>query len=176
METRGREKNNDKIKQAQELRDQGLNNKEISDIMGISNPMVRYYLKQTPSEERKRESLGTCFFRQPREVQERIATEIGYILPPMQESEEVTKTYKKVEDAVKQEEVKCESKLLFKCMRFLYGKIAVNEIEDVFTQDEMRLLSQNKVFMSKADEMFGGEKSTYTIEEVIEELKNNGIK
>lgn len=175
METRGRGKNNDKIKQAHELKALGLTSKDISETMGISEAMARYYLRQEVTEKPKRESLGTCFFRQPIEVQKRIAEEIGYILPSSSDTEEVYDTYKKVENAVRQEEIS-ENGLLSKCTKFLNRKIALNEIEEVFTNDEMKLLSGSSIFMSKAKEIFGAEKSIYSVDEVIEELKNKGIK
>lgn len=78
---RGRMKNFNVINKVKEMKDKGMSNNDISDLIGISIRMVRYYLRQEVKKEVQRMSLVSCFFNQPEEVQERIADEIGYILP-----------------------------------------------------------------------------------------------
>ena len=88
METRGRKQNSDIVKRIHEAKNAGLSVSDIAEKFELSEPMARYYLRQDVKIVKKKESLVSCFYRQPREVQERIAAEIGYILPPAVEGEE----------------------------------------------------------------------------------------
>ena len=158
METRGRNQNIEVIKQVHRYKEAGMPVNLISDIMDIKPSMVRYYLRQEVKEKpEKTDSLATCFYRQPKEVQVRIAREIGYRLPDMPEEPEIF--------------VDPES-LLGKCTRFLNGEIQPNEMDENFTADEMVALQALPKFMSKSKEIFAGIKSPYSMEEVLEEVKN----
>lgn len=177
METRGRKQNADIILKVREMKEQGISTNIIADRLGISAAMARYYMRCNIKEDIKRESLTACFFRQPIEVQKRIAEEIGYLLPTEKATNNVQETYQKIEKAVSEnKEREEESDLLFRCMKFLLGKVPPNAIDDVFNQDEIDKLSKIKMFVSKSKEIFGGEKSPYSTDEVIEELKKNKIK
>ena len=174
METRGRKKNNDVIAKVKELHNNGLKNQEIAEQLDISCPMVRYYLGQDIVENiMKKRSLTNCFFSQPKEVQERIAKEIGYELASDDDDDSLQVCVDKYHEEVAK--ISNESPLLLKCRNFLDGKIPPNEIEEVFSRDEMLELSQNPMFMEKSQELFGAKKSKFTAEEVINELKNRGI-
>ena len=125
METRGRNQNIEVIKQVHQYKEAGMPVNLISDVMDIKPSMVRYYLRQEVKDKpEKTDSLATCFYRQPKEVQVRIAREIGYRLPDMPE------------------------------------------------EPEMVALQALPKFMSKSKELFAGIKSPYSMEEVLEEVKN----
>lgn len=171
-DNRGRKQNNELIAKVQEMRKQGIETGIIADNLGISAPMVRYYARQEVAEPHKRDSLMACFLRQPKEVQERIATEIGYIMPEKSALPDIAQAYEKIESEEPQE----EDSLLKRCEKFLDGKIRFNEIEDYFTTDEIQELSKIEPFVATSKAYFQGTKCIYTKEEVIEALKQNNIK
>lgn len=172
-ETRGRGQNTHIIEKVKKLKEQGISINVIADMLSISSPMARYYARQeVKSQEERAESIATCFFRQPREVQERIAKEIGYELPPEKSIVGVENTYKQIEKAIEFD----ENSLFVRCEKFLRGKIPPNAIEDVFNQDEIQELQKIGKFVSKSKEVLSGIKSVYTIEEVLDELMEKGIK
>ena len=171
-DNRGRKQNNELIAKVQEMRKQGIETSMIADTLGISAPMVRYYARQEMTGPNRRDSLLACFLRQPKEVQERIAAEIGYIMPEKSSLPDVAQTYQKM----KNEEPKEEDSLLKRCQQFLDGKIRFNEIEDYFTTDEIQELSKIEPFVAMSKAFFQGTKCVYTKEEVLEALKQNNIK
>lgn len=174
IETRGRKQKTEMIEKVKKLKSDGVDINIIADMLNISQPMVRYYLRQEERKVEKKESIATCFFRQPREVQERIAKEIGYNLPPEIITDDVEKTYKKIEKTIKNEDD--SNSLLGRCYKFLNGEIAPNLINEFFNEDEILRLQKIKKFVSKSREIIYGIKSVYAINDVLDELKENGIK
>lgn len=184
METRGRNQNIAKILEAQKYKNDGFTTSQISQLMGITKEMVRYFLKQTikiKNTENKKNSLTKCFFSQPIEIQKEIAEKIGYVLPDTKEFDVVgyyKQASKKFHQADIVEEVKIkeiESELISKVRKFLNGEIKPNEIDDLFSYDEKNKLSKNNMFMKKSNEIFFGEKCLYTQEDVINNLKAEGL-
>lgn len=170
METRGRKMNLEMALKVKELSQKGLSNNDIADMVGISNPMVRYYLRLEDSiiqnsQQQARKSLTQCFFSQPREIQEQIADMIGYILPKENNSD-----YSNIYSSLSN--VKLEkSELVKKVRKFLNGEIERNNIEQEFSYDERIKLSACKEFVAKTNEIFAGVKCDYTNEEILNKVK-----
>lgn len=163
METRGRKQNSDTVKQIHEAKQAGMLVPDIAEKFELSEPMVRYYLRQEIKEVKKKESLISCFYRQPREVQERIAAEIGYSLPPAITTEETTQTYNRIQKTM-------ENDLKARCEKLLRGEIAPMDIDDNFTLDERHQLSKATKFMAAVRALLTGESLPYPINEILSEI------
>lgn len=163
METRGRKQNSDIVKKVHEAKEAGCTVVDIAEKFEISEPMVRYYLRQEVKEVKKRESLISCFYRQPREVQERIASEIGYILPPAIKTEETAESYNKIKETVNND-------LRSRCEKLLKGEIAPMDIDENFTLDERHQLSKATKFMTAVRALVTGESVPYPINEILSEI------
>lgn len=163
METRGRKQNSDIVKRIHEAKEAGLSVSDMAEKFELSEPMIRYYLRQDVKIVKKKESLVSCFYKQPREVQERIAAEIGYILPPAVEGEETAQSYNKIKETINND-------LRSRCEKLLKGEIATMDIDENFTLDERHQLSKSTKFMTAFRALLIGESSPYPINEILAEI------
>ena len=165
METRGRKQNSDILKKIHEAKENGYTVVQIAEKFELSEPMVRYYLRHEVKEIKKRESLVSCFYRQPRAIQERIAAEIGYILPPAIKEEETTITYNKIQKTMDN-----YNDLRARCEKLLKGEILPMDIDENFTIDERHRLSKSNKFMGAVRALLTGESINFPIEEILSDI------
>jgi len=188
METRGRKPNSFMALRVKEMRKEKKSTQEIAAETGLTAPMVRYYLRLPDTQQHeKRDSVASCFFRQPEAIQYEIARAIGYQMPKPLNSELLDKVVKDAIDAAIEqafgdvEEIVHngpvdESSLLGRCIAFLNGKIEPHEIDENFSHEEMKRLTCIEPFMNMTHEIFGAKKSKYTKEQTVEALRKAGIK
>ena len=169
METRGRKQNGNMIINVHRLKDEGKLIPDIADILGISIPMVRYFLRQEAKPTARKESLVTCFFRQPKEVQKVVARMIGYILPEETDNSDIPEKYKELGGGVE------ENSLLDRVEKLFRGEIKMNEVEENFTYDERKRLSQIDVFNKTIEAILKHNPLPCPLDEVILELTKCGL-
>lgn len=169
METRGRKQNGNMIINVHRLKDEGKLIPDIADILGISIPMVRYFLRQEAKPTARKESLVTCFFRQPKEVQKVVARMIGYILPEETDNSDIPETYKALAGNVE------ENSLLDRIERLFRGEIKMNEVEENFTYDERKRLSKIDIFNKTIEAIIKQMPLPTPLDEVLLILRGLGL-
>lgn len=169
METRGRKQNGNMIINAHRLREEGRSTQEIADELNISVPMARYFLRQEAKPTARKESLVTCFFRQPKEVQIAVARMIGYVLPDNDNNIDIQETYENLGGKVE------ENSLLDRVEKLFRGEIKMNEVEENFTYDERKKLSGVEIFNKTIEALITQQPIPCPFDEVILELREKGL-